>query len=48
MALAQLLKPVVFEEDAERHFKNDDPEDGSQNVGGIAIEAVYKRNVVAA
>ena len=47
-ALAQLLKPVVFEGDAERRFKKDDPEDCNQNVGGIAIEAVYKRNAVAA
>jgi hypothetical protein len=48
MALAQLLKPVAFERDAERRFKDDDPEDSSQNVGGIAIEPVHKRNVVAA
>ena len=47
MTLAQLFKPIVFEGDAERRFKDDDPEDSRQNVCGIAIEPVHKRNVVA-
>ena len=48
MALAQLAKPIDFQRDAERRFKDDDAEDGNQNVGGIAIEPAHERNVVAA
>jgi hypothetical protein len=48
MALAQLLEPIVFEGDAERRFKEDDSENGGENVRGLAIQPMHKRNVIAA
>jgi hypothetical protein len=48
VALSQFGKPIVLKRNTQCRFETDDGENGDPNIGGIAIEAVYKCDMVAA